>query len=168
MRGHNKQTRFTCVRLCFLIQLSIWWSNVGSMSTELPCHFLDSINITNGTVQPNKSIIFDGTVFPEGQYYILNEESENETVQLHLRGCICNFKPCIRFCCSFTINNRNDCNLKESIKSYESYILDRNNERKRVQLNQQFEIIDESPCTKYFFTDADETYQITHVSTEKI
>lgn len=174
MRGHNKHTRSTCVRLVFLIQLSIWWSNVVSMSTELPCHFLDSINITNGIFHPNKSIIFGGNVFPEGQYaeidYILNEGSERETVKQHLRGCLCNRKPCVRFCCSFgsLISNIDpkDCHFNESIenlRSYESDILDENNERKRVKLNQQFEIIDGSPCAELYYVMENEEYQITHV-----
>lgn len=169
MRGHCKQTRSTCERLFFLIQLSIWWSSVGSVSTELPCHFLDSINITNGISQPNKSIIFDGTVYPEGQYadidYILNEDSDIETVKLHRRGCLCNLKPCIRFCCSFgDINGISDCETKTnySFKSYETIILDENKKTKRVRLDQQFEIIDKKPCPAFYFEE--ENYQITHVS----
>lgn len=170
MRGrHYKQLPFTCVWLLFLIQLCVWWSTVVSATTELPCHFLDSINITNGIFQPNKSIIFGGTVFPEGQYaeidYILNDGIERETVELHYRGCLCKRKPCIRYCCSFesyVANIKEDREVcHESVKSHEELILDQNKETKRIRLDQHFEIIGESPCRHLLFED--EGYQITHV-----
>lgn len=160
----------SCVRLFFLIHLSAYCGRVVSLSV-LPCHFLDSINITNGIVQPNKSISFAGTVYPHGQYaeidYILNEENEQETVQKHTRGCLCKLMPCIRYCCSFgsySVTNNdltNDCNFDASIESYETEILDQNNSTKRVKLDQQFKIIDEKPCTALYF--AEENYQLTHV-----
>lgn len=169
MRGHRKQTRFTCERLIFLIQLSVWWSSVVSVPTELPCHFLDSINITDGIAQPNKSIIFGSTLYPEGQFadvdYILDEEGEHETVQLHRRGCLCHLKSCIRFCCSIGyINGISHCRTKANrgIESSETYILDRNNRSKRVRLDEQFEIIDEKPCPTLYIVDED-IYHITHV-----
>lgn len=170
MPGYSKQMRHTCARLVLLIQFSVWCSSAASMSNDLPCPFLDSINITNGIFQPNKSIIFDGTVFPEGQYaeinYILNEGSERESVKLHIRGCICSLRPCIRFCCSVgsylvTIDGSIDCKFNESIESSESLVLDQDNKLKRVKLDEQFEIIDEKPCTELYFVE--EKYQITYV-----
>lgn len=163
MRGHSKQMRSTCARLFFLIQLSLRWTSVVSMSsTELPCHFLDSINITDGIYQPNKSVFYGGTVYPEGQYaeidYILNEEGKNETVKLHRRGCLCSLKPCIRICCTFF-----DCPIgPKSNESYESLILDENNNSKLVRLDQQFGIIKENPCPTLYFEE-DKIYQLTHV-----
>lgn len=168
MRGLNKQTRSTCARLFFLFQLSIRWTSVVSMSTELPCHFLDSINITDGTFQPNKSILYGGTVYPEGQYaeidYILNEKGENEIVKLYRRGCLCSLKPCIRICCTYF-----DCPIgsNKSSESYESMILDANNNSKLVRLDQQFGIINENPCPTLYFEE-DKIYQITHVSSNNI
>lgn len=171
MCGHNKQTRSMNVWLFLLIHLSVWWNGVISLSAELPCHFLDSINITDGILQPNKSIIFGGTVFSEGQYaeidYILNGGNEYEPVKLYTRGCLCKHKPCIRFCCSFgshlaSDNEINDCHFNESIIFHRNYsILDQNNDTKRIKLDQQFEIIDERPCTALYTVE--EKYEITHV-----
>lgn len=170
MRGHNKQMRSTCAHLFLLVQLSIRWTSVVSMSTELPCHFLDSINITNGILQSNKSIVFGGMVYPEGQYaeidYILNEAGENETVKLHRRGCLCRLKPCIRICCTFL-----NCPIRtnKSSEGYESLILDENNNSKLVRLDRQFGIIIENPCPTLYFEEEEEEkiYQITHVSSSK-
>lgn len=156
--------------------MSVWWKSVVALSTELPCHFLDSINITDGIFQPNKSIIFGGRIFSKGQYadidYVLNEGNEHDTVKLHTRGCLCNHKPCIRICCSFgsylvTKNGLTDCQRPDNgtIENHESFILDQNNTTRRVKLDQQFEIIDEKPCTELYFVE--EKYQITYVSRRK-
>lgn len=165
MRGRNKQTRSACALLVFLVQLSIRCVSVVSMSTELPCHFLDSVNISNGILQPNKSIVFGGTVYPEGQYaeidYILNEEGEIETVKPHCRGCLCSLRPCIRICCTIF-----DCPTASNNDRYESLVLDQHNNSEVVKLDQRFAIINENPCPQLYFED-DKYYKITHVSFSK-
>lgn len=73
-------------------------------STNLPCHFYDSINITDGIRQQNNQILYDGIVFPSNQYAIVNyteDDGMKNITEPHLRGCFCNIKqPCHRFCCS--------------------------------------------------------------------
>lgn len=75
------------------------FGDASSVDRELPCHFLDSINITDGALQSDHSIIFGDIKFTENQYsridYILDNGTNPITVEPYLRGCLCNIKPCI-------------------------------------------------------------------------
>lgn len=88
---------------------------------SLPCKFSESIRIAVENSKPdiNGTITFNHMKFPKGTYAnvfydyklstrnITNEANENITVSyvmrvkvpIYLRGCVCNRKPCIRFCC---------------------------------------------------------------------
>ena len=72
---------------------------------KLPCNYLDSINITDGKLQPDSSIIFNDITYPKDQYFDINYILQNGS-KTHInvnstyrRGCLCNIKPCIRLCC---------------------------------------------------------------------
>lgn len=70
---------------------------------ELPCEFDDSINITDGNVLPDGSILHHGIKYAKGQFETVNYRFVNNAkrvkVDAHVRGCPCNVKPCIRLCC---------------------------------------------------------------------
>lgn len=158
-----------------IVSLPAIWSSAssGSVLSDLPCHFYDSINITSGTLQPNNSILYDGNQFSEKQYalidYTLKSGDTRISVAPHYRGCLCDFKPCIRFCCPFgsvTVKNTKTktkkCQPYEAARHLESEILDHNNETKRVRFDEHFAIFSGKPC-KSTYT-ADEPFQISHVS----
>lgn len=90
---------------------------------ELPCHFFDSINITDGTLHPNKSITFDGIEFPPDQYakvnHYLDNELERQIVKPYVRGCVCNIRSCIRLCCPFG-SLVDEMSADESVKCHEN------------------------------------------------
>lgn len=83
----------------------------------LPCHYFDSTNITDGIIYSNGSVIFDFMEFPIGTYANVTYKIENKLIKpfpgcnykenyykynlvsSYRRGCVCNRKPCIRFCC---------------------------------------------------------------------
>lgn len=71
---------------------------------NLPCHFYDSINITNGIRQQNNRIVFEGVEFPSNQYAVVDyteDDGMRNVTKPHLRGCFCNIKRiCYRLCCS--------------------------------------------------------------------
>lgn len=71
-------------------------------SGDLPCDFLDSMNITDGKHYSNRTISYLNYTFPFGQYAQINYTFDNKMKRLsvvpYTRGCICNRKPCIRFC----------------------------------------------------------------------
>lgn len=165
------------VKLSILIRLlCLSWCSAFSIFSdifsELPCHFHDSINITDGTLQSNNSLTFNGIDFPENQYaevnYILENEDDYVEVQPHIRGCLCNRKPCIRLCCPFgsitqNKNEHGNCYPHEAAKNLEAQILDENNELKNVRFDQHFSFVDKIPCQQAYVVDDDE-YRITHVS----
>jgi hypothetical protein len=51
----------------------------------------------------DKSFIFEGVKFRFGTYakynYVIENSTEKIMVEDHYRGCICEYKPCIRLCC---------------------------------------------------------------------
>lgn len=86
---------------------------------HLPCKYSDSININSGVVKENGLVEFDHMEFPNGTYATVaydyqisakeHKNKRNETIYLnyfkripkpnYLRGCACNRKSCVRFCC---------------------------------------------------------------------
>lgn len=142
-----------------------------SSSKDLPCHFLDSINITAGFRQPNGSIIFNGISFPKNKIatldYILVNGTENVPVKPHVRGCLCGLeKPCVRLCCphgsvSEYTNEGHICSTHESAKDLESEIVDKNNQTNTVKLHEHFVYVDHRPCKEFYVADE---FQITHVN----
>lgn len=158
------------MRLLYLIGFVVNWCSVLASSTELPCNFFDSVNITSGNELSNKSIMFDGIEYPEGQYaklnYVLNDGTAPTSVHSHIRGCLCNRKPCIRLCCPFgkfysNENGREECHSSERATNIEGEILDHNNQTKYVKLNEKLSIVDRVPCSGVFSVRGD--YQIQHV-----
>lgn len=167
MRGHSRLFRAVNIRLLFVFGLSINSNGIYSQSTEMPCHFLDSINITDGTLQPNKSITFHGMEFSETQYaeidYILMDGTERSSVATHIRGCLCNLKPCLRFCCplgSYVTSQQSDCHRNQNIGRLEGDIVEQNNTIKHVQFDQYFGLVEETPCQSFY---SEDKFQIAHV-----
>lgn len=147
----------TCVNLC----------DSHSVSNDLPCNFLDSINITDGVRQTNGSILYDGVLFEDDQYaqinYTLKNGSNMFPAEQHIRGCLCTYdRPCVRFCCTPEAakdKTYDFCHLHENVKDFEGKILDENNQTKSVKFNDHFKYIDNFPCEYLYFADE---YQITH------
>ncbi|XP_055320435.1 G-protein coupled receptor Mth2-like isoform X4 [Sitodiplosis mosellana] len=120
---------------------------------ELPCHFYDSINITDGASHSNGSITFNGLEFPFNQYAKIVYSMENGTkpikVKPYIRGCLCNIRPCLRLCCpygSFVNENTTElgvaCHKNEAAKNIQSQIIDDNNQTNIVNLNEHFAYIE--------------------------
>lgn len=138
---------------------------------ELPCHYLDSINITDGALQYDNSIIFRDTKFTENQYaridYMLDNGTNHISVEPYLRGCLCNIKPCIRLCCPYgTIyerlpNGGKVCRKHEMATKFESEIHDEDAYVKALLENQHFGYVDDRPCNRFYIA---ENYTMTHVN----
>lgn len=163
------------VWLIVLIKLLfINWSCVHSdeISSNLPCDLRDSINITMGTLHPNKSYTFNGIEFPLGEYAKLNYTlniitSQVVTVPPYIRGCLCNVKSCVRFCCPYGTylllkDNGGECRKHEAAKNIEGEIVDGNNDTQRIKFHQHFGIVHKFPCKNLYIPG--EQFKITHVS----
>lgn len=81
-------------------------SSTASLNRDnlnVPCSFLDSLNITNGQYDPKtKSIQYDNQTFLPGQYGSFDYEVSFEKrmpAPKHYRACVCKNKPCISLCC---------------------------------------------------------------------
>lgn len=152
---------------------------VIAISKELPCQFLESINITDGALQSNQSIIYAGDEFTPADYaqvdYILDRGVVRISADTHIRGCLCNRKPCIRFCCPYgsSIPARGIHNASRTCVSYDeanrldAEILHQNNTKESVKLGNRFSIVNNNdyPCKQLYIGEPD--YQITHVRTRK-
>ena len=154
------------------------WSDGFFLSTnELPCEFQDSINITNGKVLPDGSILYNGIQYNKQQFDTVNYRLINNVkrvkVDAHLRGCPCNIKPCIRLCCplgSFvnmsmlkrgTILQEIPCYQHELAKNYKSEVYDQITHQSQNQtLDQHFSYVVLSKPTKFYKL---KNYQITNV-----
>lgn len=154
------------VSLTFCVALLTIWSitNAVDLSVvkvkELPCDFLDSSNITAGTLFPNKCIVFDGIEFPEDHYaeinYIMKHGNRLFTEDPYIRGCLCKLKSCIRLCCpegqylGIDSNDGGICQPHDFTDELEGHILDSNGEMKHTKFDQYFGIVHSFPCKLMF------------------
>lgn len=86
----------------------------------ISCDYYSTINITDGSLQIDKSWLHDGLHYGIGLYakynYVLSEDGNKTFVPDHIRGCICLLKPCIYACCEshkMTDNFTGNCASEE-------------------------------------------------------
>lgn len=146
--------------------ISLNWSGVIAINADLPCNFHDSINITDGLPGPDNSIEFNGITFQRDQYaeidYVLLNGTERYPVFTHRRGCPCKVKTCIRLCCSpekifdsklgkKEFGELFKCVNHEKAKNLEFDIRTKNNEMKKVELNNEFSYVIATSPKDYVF-----------------
>ena len=71
-------------------------------SPAIECNFANTVNITDGHRLKNGSYEFNNVIYDEGFYksydYIIHKNRKKQTVETHIRGCLCAIKSCIRKC----------------------------------------------------------------------
>lgn len=78
-------------------------STIEALESQNACLFHDTVNITSGTMYSNKSIEFEGVMYPPEFYAYYNYNYNNNipyNVTKHTRGCVCLIKNCISLCCA--------------------------------------------------------------------
>lgn len=156
----------------FLLRSNAFQASDIELTSKLPCDFLDTINITDGTYFPNKSIVFNGVEFRKELYAKINfvdlRTHKIITVDPHIRGCLCSIRPCLRFCCpegtflEFSGEN-GKCSPKNVTTQIHSLnVLNPNNKTKPVKMEDHFGVVHNFPCKKIFLPS--QQFQITHVS----
>lgn len=159
-------------KLCCLSILIVFGvSNIAfAMDDVLQCDYADSVNITAGTLQPNKSYTYNGIEYPEGHYariaYIIFDQKIIPKTP-YIRGCVCNVQKCLRFCCPYgkyleIKNGVGRCHFHDAAKHIEGEIINHNNETKRIKYHDHFAILHTYPCKSLDMPG--EQYSITHVS----
>lgn len=162
----------TLIGFIFLFQDAFSFDPQIKLSNKLPCDFLDTINITDGTYFKNKSILFNGVEFPTDLYakvnYVILRSHVHIQVKPHIRGCLCSIKPCLRLCCpvgTFIDYNgeKGKCTPKNFTTKFKTLdILNENNEKQHVKMDEHFGIVHTFPCKQVFIPG--NQYQISHVS----
>lgn len=153
------------LKLWLIIKISLAlssWTNAFHVNQELPCDFIDSINITGGIVDANHNILFNGIEFTSDQYATVNyiiDGTDRILVKMHERGCPCMSKPCIRLCCpygsfveSMEYGEDIECRKNEAAKQIKSEIIDENNKTSVINLNEHFGFADKA-CHRHFIAD---------------
>ncbi|CAG9805773.1 unnamed protein product [Chironomus riparius] len=103
------------------------------VKASISCDFIDTVNITGGYKDLNQNFIYKSEVYPHGTYqefsYVEDFFKTRVSVDPHIRGCICNFKPCIRLCCQ-----GDDKNIPHCSESTKFTVLNEDSEEKTINL----------------------------------
>lgn len=160
-----------------IVIISFLWKQTNGffLEPDLPCDFLDAINITDGVRLENGIILHDGVQYPKDQYaevnYILENGGTRVPVKSYMRGCLCNIKKCIRLCCPYgqfvdlSIQVGKKCRPDDAAKNFESEIEGNNQELSTVKLHDHFGYVDDRPCEQFYNA---YDYQILHVCIDTI
>lgn len=151
-------------------------SSTSNVSEELPCHVLDSVDITDGLRQEDGSILFNNNVYQQDQYatvdYILEKGEKQFDDYSHIRGCACKNKFCIRLCCPYgtyreknenSINGTSECVLHREARNLNTEVRNKYNNEMEIQpLEVSFAFVDGYPCQSM---DSAEHFHISYVIT---
>lgn len=136
---------------------------------NLPCDFLDSIDITGGALQPDLSIIYNGTRFTDDLYgFVDGNSSKRVLVEEHIRGCVCKIKPCIRLCCPYGMlreslpNGTKACRYHSTALQFVRQLHTEDNGVRERLINHDFFYVDGRPCGQMYLANASNSY-FTHV-----
>lgn len=114
-------------------------------SFEISCDFIDTVNITAGSLNHKGNYVHNRIVYTKEFYatfdYIIDRFDGKRPVAPHIRGCICKLKPCIRVCCRETTESEADC-----VKNNDLIVPTRNRAEEIDLLSEKFAIIDGWPC----------------------
>lgn len=133
---------------------------------QLPCKYLDSINITDGIRQADDSIELNGMVFTKDQYahidFVLENGVTHQIVPPYMRGCVCRMKSCVRLCCplgSF-YQNRSCHRHNNHVQRLEATVLDEHKHTKTIILDNHFAYVNDRSCRQRYIADE---YQMIYV-----
>lgn len=129
---------------------------------QLPCDFLDSINITDGIRRKDHSIKYNNITFTKDQYAYVHE---NESDLTYPRGCICNVTQCVRLCCPYgeilTLDAQKRCQPHDRATDFEDVVVTDDETTREQFKNKRFGYVHERPCIQVISA---EDYRITKVS----
>ncbi|XP_017112418.1 G-protein coupled receptor Mth-like isoform X1 [Drosophila elegans] len=133
---------------------------------EIPdCDFFDTVDVSAGQWLSNGSYLFEDLVIPAhltGEYdFKLQSNNSKEHVASHLRGCVCQLKTCVRFCCDlYDIMSEGNCfndTSKEELDAMDPFLnitLKDGSVVKRHFKNEMFVQRDlPRPCDSMFYLD---------------
>lgn len=158
------------LNILLIVSIGIFLAN----ASNLPCHFYDSINITDGMrqqqpqpQQPQQqqqhqrdSILFDGIEFRSSQYAVVDyteDDGMRNLTEPHVRGCFCNIIPCYRLCCSNKAISISDEAIKsleqkcnEELNQLENEVYDESSKFINLLLGYSFIYFNNKTCLPFF------------------
>lgn len=138
---------------------------------ELPCEIFESKNISAGHKFENETILYEGVYYPREQYaridYVFDRSATKILVDPYIRGCICKFKNCVRFCCppGYAKVNKNceKSNIVETTLIHD--IKHDDNSTTSVVVNNHFGTVHDKSCSTHINI---EDYFLKHVGSISI
>ena len=124
-------------------------------TSEPPCGYYQSVNITGAVINDNESAIFEGTEYPYGSYGLFKDSffgavDQDET---HLRGCFCHLpgKPCLEFCCPVGFIKRRHYDSPCYPYNFDLQIKSSNDENnfETIKVAEKYRIVQSDPCPQY-------------------
>lgn len=147
----NKDASLSLKCVWLIASVILKFGDAFLLAREMPCHYHDSIDITDGVHHSNKSILLDVLEYTHDQHYDMNYMLINGTeivkVEQYIRGCICTIRPCNRLCCphgSFVKMNTEklEGHGSETVKNIRSRAIDETNQTSILNLNEYFVYLD--------------------------
>ncbi|XP_001975220.3 probable G-protein coupled receptor Mth-like 3 [Drosophila erecta] len=92
------------MRLIDVLSIAVLLLLMQNSIAEIPgCDFYDTVDISKAQRFSNGTYLYEGLLIPahltaEYDFKLLANDSR-ERVATHVRGCVCQLRPCIRFCC---------------------------------------------------------------------
>lgn len=132
------------------------------------CPFERTVNLTNYQQYENGSYLYQGILIPPEKQHVYDYELKflgiRKSVPKHLRGCVCDQRPCIKLCCQqdeyFDYANTHKCQkLTADIKvNWELPLRSKNKEMKVKNIFDQFTTQMGLPCVNLepLYQDIDE------------
>lgn len=159
-------------RTQYTVLVGIVLASVCNISAEeLPCEIFESKNISAGHRFENETILYAGIYYPREQYarinYMFDRNATRIEVEPYVRGCICKFKDCVRFCCppGYKKVGRN-CKKSDIVATELTHdIRHDNNDTTTVVVNNHFGTVHDKSCSLHI--DIDE-YYLMHVGSISI
>ena len=129
--------------------------HLRASAANIFCDFADTVNISSAAgYYDENGYNHDGILYIKGNYgefdYVIDNFLTKTKVEPHLRGCICNYRPCIRVCCRNVGENCVNNNLLTVPLA--------NNQQKEIDLNsKEYGILEGFPkCKSFYSIDPDE------------
>lgn len=98
--------KFSIILLLSVCQIysRIPFTTANNNETEEKCDFEDTVNLTNYDRYENGSYLYRGILIPPEKQSFYDYELKflgvKKSVPVHLRGCACDEKPCVKLCCA--------------------------------------------------------------------
>ncbi|XP_030380158.1 G-protein coupled receptor Mth-like isoform X2 [Scaptodrosophila lebanonensis] len=150
-----------CNKIKWLYAIMIWIP-IADLIEIHGCDYFDTVDLTGSKRFSNGSYLYERVLIPPyltGEYdYEIIFDGHRINVPQHVRGCVCQMKACIRFCCHpqhLLVFNKRECtSVQPETISYSPYVNITLDHHKVVQKNITAEFVAQHglpiPCAIHY------------------